>query len=71
MYYNCTACITIDYIMKMNKKNYLQVYLEECKYQIKKMQTPRFINVELESDSDPDLDPDSEPNSKADYNTVH
>ena len=71
MYYNCTASITIDYIMKMNKKNYLQVYLEECKYKIKKMQTPRFINVELESDSDPDLDPDSEPNSKADYNTVH
>ena len=51
--------------MKMNKKNYPQVYLEECKYKIKKMQTPRFVNVELESDSDPDSDPNSEPNSKA------
>ena len=49
----------------MNKKNYPQVYLEECKYKIKKMQTPRFVNVELESDSDPDSDPNSEPNSKA------
>ena len=51
--------------MKMNKKNYPQVYLEECKYKIKKMQMPRFVNVELESDSDPDSDPNSEPNSKA------
>ena len=27
----CIACITIDYVMKIGKKNYLQVYLEECK----------------------------------------
>ena len=54
MYYTCIACITIDSVMKMNKKNYPQVYLEECKYKIKKTQMPRFINVglELESDSD-------------------
>ena len=58
MYYNCIACITIDSVMKMNKKNYPQVYLEECKYKIKKTQMPRFINVKLESDSD--LDSDSE-----------
>ena len=38
--------------MKMNKKNYSQVYLEECKYKIKKIQTSRFINAELESDSE-------------------
>ena len=43
----------------MNKKNYPQVYLEECKYKIKKIQTPRFINTELETDSDPDLVTDS------------
>ena len=40
----------------MNKKNYPQVYLEECKYKIKKIQTPRFINTELETDSEPDLE---------------
>ena len=50
-YYTCIACITIDSIIKMNKKNYPQVYLEECKYKIKKMHTPRFINTELETDS--------------------
>ena len=43
--------------MKMNKKNYPQVYLEECKYKIKKIQMSRFINDELESDSS---DSDSE-----------
>ena len=48
MYYTCIACITIDSVMKINKKNYPQVYLEECKYKIKKIQTPRFINAEIQ-----------------------
>ena len=39
----------------MNKNNYSQVYLEECKYKLKKIQTPRFINVEPETDSESDL----------------
>ena len=30
MYYTCTACITIESVMKMDKKNYPQVYLGEC-----------------------------------------
>ena len=33
----CIACTTIDSVMKMEKKNYPQVYLEECKYKIKKI----------------------------------
>ena len=48
------ACITVDSVLKMNKKNYPQVYLEECKYKAKKIHTPRFLNIELESDSQPD-----------------
>ena len=28
------ACITTDSVMRMEKKNYPQVYLEECKYKI-------------------------------------
>ena len=36
MHYTCIACITIDSAMKMGKKYFLQVYLEECKYKIKK-----------------------------------
>ena len=60
MYYTCIACITIDSVIRMNKKNYPQVYLEECKYKIKKIQTPRFIITELESDSDPEAEAESE-----------
>ena len=52
MHCTCIACITIVSVMKTNKKNYPQVYLEVCKYKIKKMQMFRFINAELESNSD-------------------
>ena len=47
----------------MSKKNYPQVYLEECKYKIKKIHTPRFINTELETDSESDVETDSESNT--------
>ena len=47
----------------MNKKYYPQVYLEECKYKVKKINTPRFINIELESDSEPDIETDLESNT--------
>ena len=44
----------------MEKKNFPQVYLEECKYKTKKMQMPRFINTELDSDSGSDSESDAE-----------
>ena len=68
MHYACIACITIDSVMRMDKKNHPQVYLEECKYRIKKIQISRFINTELKSDSDSDseLESDSEAGSKSD-----
>ena len=47
MHYTCIACITIDSVLRMNKKNYSQVYSEECKYKIKKIKMSRFINTEL------------------------
>ena len=58
----CIVCITIDCVMKVDKKNYPKVYLEECKYRVKKIQMSRFINAELESDSESD----SEAESKSD-----
>ena len=64
MHYNCIACITIDSVMRIDKKSHPQVYLEECKYQAKKIQMSRFINTELNSDSDPDL------NSKFDNKSI-
>ena len=35
----------------MEKKNYLQVYLEECEYRMKKTKMTNFIKVELDSES--------------------
>ena len=46
--------------MRMEKKNYPQVYLEECKYRMKKTKMTNFINVELESESEPELESDTE-----------
>ena len=46
------------------KKNHPQVYLEECKYRIKKIQMSRFIKTELKSDSD------SEAESKSDTKLI-
>ena len=53
-HHTCIACITIDSVMKMDKKNYPQVYLEEYKYEIKKIKTPEFVDAELKSDSSSD-----------------
>ena len=64
IHYTYIACITIDFVMRMNKKNHPHVYLEECKYKMKKIQMSRFINTELKSDSD--SEPDSEVESKSD-----
>ena len=59
MYYTCIACITIESLMRMDKKNYPQVYFEECKYRVKKIQKSKFINAELESDSESDTEAES------------
>ena len=50
-------------ILLNEQKNYPQVYLEEFKYKLKKIQTPRFINVEPETDSESDLEIISEPDT--------
>ena len=60
MYYTCIAYITIDSVLRINKKNAPQIYVEECKYNIKKTQMPKFVKTELKSDSDSDLDSDLE-----------
>ena len=35
MHYTCIACITIDSVMRMEKKNYSQVYLKTMQIQTK------------------------------------
>ena len=46
--YTCITCINIDSVMRMEKKNYLQVYIEKCKHSMKKTKMPKFIEAELE-----------------------
>ena len=65
VHYACIACITIDSVMKMKKMNYSQVYLEECKYKIKKIKMSKFINSELESEWESELEFDTELESKS------
>ena len=52
MHYTCISYVSIDSVMKIEKENDLQVYLEKCKYRVKKKNMPEFINAELKSDSD-------------------
>ena len=60
-HYTCIACITIDSVMRMEKKNYPQVYLEECKYKIKKTaMTKAELESESESGSESELESDTE-----------
>ena len=47
VFYSCIACISIDSVINFNKKDHLQVYLEKCKYRIRKTQMPKFIKDEL------------------------
>ena len=54
MHYTCIASVTIDSVIRMDKKNHPQAHLEECKYKIKKIQMSRLINTKLKSDSEPD-----------------
>ena len=51
----------------MNKKDYPQVFLEESKYKVKKIRTPRFINVELQSDLESDIETDLESDTTTEY----
>ena len=55
--------VTLDSVLKMNQKNYPQVYLEKCKYKVKQVRTPKFLNTELELDSESDIAADLDSNT--------
>ena len=46
--------------MRMEKKNYPQVYLEECKYRMKKTKMTKFIETELKSESESESELESD-----------
>ena len=53
-HYTCISCVTIDFVMRMENKNYPQIDLEQFKYKMKKTKMTKFIKAELESDSGSD-----------------
>ena len=68
-HYTCIACITIDSAMRMEKKNYPQVYLEKCIYKMKKTKITNFIKAELESESELESDIELELKSELESHT--
>ena len=63
-HYTCIACITIHSVMRMEKKNYPQVYLEKCKYRMKKTRMTKFVETKLKSESESELKSDTELEAK-------
>ena len=56
-YYICISVIDIDSVLKIDKRAYPQVYLEQCKYKLKKKKIVNYIDNEIiDEDSDSDSD---------------
>ena len=57
-HYICISAIDIDSVRKIdNKRAYLQAYLEQCKYKLKKRKIVNYIDDEIiDEDSDNDID---------------
>ena len=47
-HYVCIAAICIDSVLRVDKKNYSQVYLEQCKYKMKKRKLVDFIDDQVD-----------------------
>ena len=45
----CVPCISVDSVLKIEKKWYPQVYLEQCKYKVKERKIKNLIDYDLES----------------------
>ena len=55
--YICIPAIDIDSVLKIDKRLYLQAYLEQCKYKLKKRKIVNYINDEIiDGNSDSDID---------------
>ena len=50
-HYIFLEAICIDSVLKVDKKNYPQVYLEQCKYKIKRRKMLGFIDAEVDLSS--------------------
>ena len=57
-HYICIPAIDIDSVLKIdNERAYLQAYLEQCKYKLKRKKTVNYIDDEIiDEGSDSDID---------------
>ena len=49
-HYICISAIDIDSVLKTDKKAFLQAYLEQCKYKLRKRKHVNFIDFEIIDD---------------------
>ena len=52
IHYVCIAAICIESVLRVDKKNYPQVYLEQCKYKTRKRKLVDFIDDDEDLSSD-------------------
>ena len=55
--YQCLSIITFESVIKINKKYHPQIFLDECKYEVKNKKVVSLLNDDLElSSSDSESD---------------
>ena len=64
VHYTCIACITIDSVMRMEKRIIHKFIQKNTNKKIKKIKMTKFRNIKLESDSESELESDTELESK-------
>ena len=52
--YECISCISVDSVLKIEKRYYPQVYLEQCQYKAKERKFKNLIEYDLDSDYESD-----------------
>ena len=52
--YECISYISVDSVLKIDKKYYPQVHLEQCKYKVKERKIKNLIGYDLDSDYESD-----------------
>ena len=52
--YECIPYISVDSLLKIEKKWFPQVYLEQCKYKMKERKITSLIDYDLDSDYESD-----------------
>ena len=54
--YVCVSCISVDLVLRVDRKNYPQVYLEQFRFKMKKKELKNFIDYEIHLYSDYESD---------------